>query len=362
MADNYCRDIHSSIHIMCYGDEIKVQPCCLVGEVTPYNSEDFNSLFSTMRNDNKNNAPLNETLCRRCIHDEAHNRQSKRLAANMQWDDRIYDAVGPEYIEVTLDFTCNSACMICGPLHSSYWTKFADKSPMPLTNDFEVIQKSLDNFDLSILKKIQFKGGEPFLSSRNVLFLEYIKEHCDTSKINLMYHTNGTVQPSKRVLELFNEFKLVELYISIDDVEDAYEYQRFPTKWKSIEEQIETFYSTMPGNVMFKIEQTLSLLNIHRMHKLTDWFNNSIIRTNKSGDASYIVRHAAGGKFGLHRISKAHYQWLELHHPAVLDQIPKPAASDTVGEIVDFVTDQDNKRNMDISKYFPEFLSFYKSP
>ena len=355
----YCRDIHSSLDITLTNDAILVTPCCLINKQTTYSNEKFKDLFMPMRTANLS-GNLDSELCKECIHVESQNKQSKRQAVNLLWGGEIYNPVGPEYIEVTLDFTCNSACMICGPSVSSYWGRYTDKNSIPISNDFSKIKAMLDTFDLSILKKIQFKGGEPFLSSRNEQFLKYINDRCDISTINLMYHTNGTILPQQTVIDMFKKFKLVEIYISMDDIEDAYEYQRFPTKWDDITNKIIEFRDTMPGNVMFKVEQTISLLNVHRLHKLAEWFENSPMKYNRDGDKGYLVQHYAYGKLALDKISSPHYSWIRRHHPSLIEYFDCPTFNVNNDKMVEFVEDQDNRRNMDINKYFPEFLSFYK--
>lgn len=360
----YCRDIHSSLSVFFYEDGIEYTPCCYVRpRFTHDNSPlQFNTIFQDLRNDNKAGKPLGK-MCRECVHYESQGMKSKRQSVNeLHNNEEVYDVVGPEYIEILLDFTCNAACLTCSPRYSSYWKRYTNDKVSHLSNDFSTVEHFFSELDLSILKKVQITGGEPFLSSRNELFLNYIVEHCDPSQVSLMYHTNGSVIPNSNVIELFKKFRLVEIYISIDDVRASFNYMRFPLHWKSVVNNIYTLYEIMPSNVMFNIERTISLLNIHRLGELEEWFEATRIKTNRFGDQTNLINHNAFGPFAPREISQKHYDWLEKNHPDALKWVQKPKLVALNNELAEFVLDQDKRRGMDINKVFPEFLSFYKSP
>jgi len=361
----YCRDIHSSLDVQFFENSITVLPCCIIRQPPQiYNNEKFQDLFTDLRTMNKSDEL--DDRCRKCSYFEDRNQQSKRQGSNMLFGGKeVFDLSGPEYIEITLDYTCNSACMICNEGYSSYWKRYTDSTEMTevLSNNVGVVEDFLNNLDLSNLKKIHIKGGEPFLSNRNDMLLKYLLEHTETKNIDLMYHTNGTVYPSDYVINAFEKFRLVEIYVSIDDIELPYNYQRFPTKWEHLLKTFNQYKENMPGNVMFKIEQTISLLNAHRAYLLKEWFDASNFKTNNYTDPTYLCHHYAFGFLAPGNISKRHYEWMQEYHPkSLLNHIPvisRLTLPEKDLKIVNFINSQDKKRNMDITVWFPEFLSFY---
>ena len=53
------------------------------------------------------------------------------------------------------------------------------------------------------------------------------------------YNTNGTQYPEEEILELFPHFKHVHVAFSIDDVEEQFEYQRYPATWSEVNSNID---------------------------------------------------------------------------------------------------------------------------
>ena len=95
------------------------------------------------------------------------------------------------------------------------------------------------------LKQIHFQGGEPFLSNTHVQLLEKLSETVDFSDVILWYHSNGTIKVSDKVLKLWENFKMVDIYFSIDDLGTRMEYQRWPVKWKNLAKSVDTIVIMM---------------------------------------------------------------------------------------------------------------------
>jgi sulfatase maturation enzyme AslB (radical SAM superfamily) len=243
--------------------------------------------------------------CQHCYKEEAVGINSHRLVENYVW----YKKLGKEYLDeivaktkqdgsvdhdlITLDLrlgnTCNLQCVMCRPVDSSKWVKHAKVLADELTTDvkWDWKNKILDYSDskfewykdpaflesfyesASDMKHIIFAGGEPL----------YIKEHKDIIKnlvsrgysknIELRYHTNGTIW-DEEVVELWHEFKRVEIMISLDGMNEYNDYIRYPANWTLIEENLRK-YDELPKTFDIKILCTVQALNIDHLPEFADW-------------------------------------------------------------------------------------------
>ena len=69
--------------------------------------------------------------------------------------------------------------------------------------------KKFDNTDLSKLVYVKLLGGEPFMTPNFIKFIDYLLERVDPTKVSIEIATNGTVVPSKEVIEKFFFFRIL---------------------------------------------------------------------------------------------------------------------------------------------------------
>ena len=62
---------------------------------------------------------------------------------------------------------------------------------------------------------------------RHFDILEKCVEFGIAKDITLAYNTNGSIFPQDKI-ELWEQFKKVEIFVSIDDISERFEYIRFP--------------------------------------------------------------------------------------------------------------------------------------
>ena len=89
--------------------------------------------------------------------------------------------------------------------------------------------------------------------------------------VHLNYNTNGTVRPSKELIELWSQFKLVQLDFSIDDIGPRFEYQRYGAKWPEVTENLQWFIDNAPHNCMFAVNISVGILNHDNIENLLVW-------------------------------------------------------------------------------------------
>ena len=114
----------------------------------------------------------------------------------------------------------------------------------------------------------------------HVKFLEYIP---NPNQVHLFYNTNGTVRPTKNLIDLWSTFKLVQLDFSIDDIGERFEYQRYPAKWEEVKENLQWFIDVMPVNCMFGVNTAVGLLNQDTITELKYWLTENF-KTNRVTD------------------------------------------------------------------------------
>jgi sulfatase maturation enzyme AslB (radical SAM superfamily) len=93
-----------------------------------------------------------------------------------------------------------------------------------------------------------------------------------SKNIDLSFHTNLTVTPSKWFNILLN-FKHVSIKVSIDAVEEMYEYIRYPGKWNIIDNNIRQLidYSKNNPSVGIEFHTVFSIYNTYKFTKLLDY-------------------------------------------------------------------------------------------
>ena len=274
-----------------------IAPCCIMQDDAGVNLAHGGSLKEVWEGEwlhNYRQAFLNgekPEACNNCWHEEEAGIESKRLRENVyyRWMFDFENPI-PKTNPITLDLKlgniCNSKCRICTTFASSQWAKeeiaidpkkkaeilaFNRNGMWPKNN--EQFWKELDTM-LSGIVKFEFFGGEPLLIERHYDILEKCIEKGYAENIHLSYNTNGSVFPEEKV-HLWKHFKKVQIFLSIDDVEERFNYIRHPGKFNKVFENIEKF-TKLEGNLEFAIFQTIGILNICNQKELTEYVKENL--------------------------------------------------------------------------------------
>lgn len=243
--------------------------------------------------------------CGACYNVEKVGIYSHRQIENHIWKNKLGDDYINQLIEsteldgtlnrrwITLDLrlgnTCNLQCVMCRPIDSSKWVKQAQilkeelktevkwdwkhKIETYSVNNFEWYknQKFLDDFYESAadMKHIIFGGGEPLYIKEHKEILKKLVELGHSKNIELRYHTNGTIY-DKEVVALWQQFKFVDVMISIDGHDYINSYIRHPADWETIERNLH-LYDNTPDGIDVKLLCTVQALNIYYLPEFTEW-------------------------------------------------------------------------------------------
>ena len=287
---NWCPEIYRNMFVDRVNDDrICVAPCCQAGSaIETVGSFDFYSSphLTKLRQQFNNNEKPRE--CNRCWQAETAGHKSRRMSAIEFYNAEPSTEVRLEGIDHSATWACNLACIMCGPGNSSLWATQENLAKDDLKAMGRYFQKGntfLEDIDVSHIKKIHFNGGEPMLNNDQTTLLLKLKEQGVLKNTFISYNTNGTVMPSKQVVELWEQARLVKIFFSIDAIGSAFEYIRWPGKWDQTSRNILDMKATLPSNVMFGFNTTVGNYNILEIAEVYNWFKEHI-QTNREGDPS----------------------------------------------------------------------------
>lgn len=128
-------------------------------------------------------------------------------------------------VDVRWSNVCNFACVYCGPQFSSKWSEELKIYPQQPT------EQQLEDFKNYIysragqLRHVYLAGGEPLLMKENLTLLEKLNPDA-----NIRINTNLS-KVDTRIFDAVCEFPNVHWTVSVESMEDEFEYIRYGGKW-----------------------------------------------------------------------------------------------------------------------------------
>ena len=233
--------------------------------------------------------------CLRCYVEEESLITSKRELELARFGRDFIDNNGViepnlKFIELRLGNLCNVRCRTCNPASSSQWV--TEYQQLEVDLQFVTHYDKIDTFwtqsdkfwdDLLDSSKqvelIYINGGEPTLVEKHWHYLERLIERGLHKQVKLWYSINMTNVPDK-LLEIWKQFKEVEVHCSIDDIGDRNSYIRKGTRW----EDVETNLKKLQDNpwLKFSVTQTVSWMNIYYVKEFKEYFDTLGIQTQSN--------------------------------------------------------------------------------
>ncbi len=209
--------------------------------------------------------------CKACYDEELNGTASLRQQENNGWsrhkdlpniehtiDNWQKTGVCPEPVSVDINFSslCNLKCRMCfsglsSELAKEQWSIIQQEGwevnhelMRFQKDDLEIIDHGKNNRLMSEMydqfkhiKRIYLKGGEPTLLQTMYDYLNYPVDQGHANDIQIKFNTNMT-NVQKRFVLLMDQFKKVDLTMSIDGIDSVQEYIRAPSKWSAIDKNI----------------------------------------------------------------------------------------------------------------------------
>lgn len=180
-------------------------------------------------------------------------------------------------VDVRWSNLCNFSCVYCGPEFSSKWS---DELGVTINTPADHNKEQFKNYifkHAAQLKHVYMAGGEPLLMKENLEFLELLKEK--NPDVNLRINTNLS-KVDTAIFDLVCEFKNVHWIVSVESIEEEYEYIRYGGVWINFLDNLKRINQL---NHKISFNMLHFLLNHHSIFKCIDFLkgmgfhNNSFV-------------------------------------------------------------------------------------
>ena len=181
-----------------------------------------------------------------------------------------------KHVDIRWSNKCNQACVYCGPTYSSKWQQELGE---PITKPKDSMGKFKDYiFDnIKDLENVYLAGGEPLLMKQNKEFLE--KLYRENPNVLLRINTNLSTTDTG-IFDLICKFKRVHWTISIESIEEQYEYIRYHGVWKNFVEnlnRIKNLGHTINFNMLYFIMNFQAIFPCIDFLKSQGFHSNSFV-------------------------------------------------------------------------------------
>ena len=303
---NYCPLFYKGMYVE-KKDSISLRQghCCSSGLGPRVRTVDFNNypLFVQSRQkwpDNKIDS------CGSCWSQEENGHHSFRKGWLHWLEDQGPDVNPTEPELLKLDYNvgpiCNAKCVHCTSNYSSLWAAEDAKFGVKQSATYGDVSKldAISNLDLSRLKSLYINGGEPFMSKDPENLLKQVRQQGDISSLVFQSNTNGSTMPSNEIIDLWLQCKAVDIFVSIDAIEQQFEYVRHPLNWDTVVNNIK-FLSSIDKKIRVKFSFALGLHNIDELERTWQWFQDNKYSRNQT-DESFGI-HPCYGALSLNNVT-----------------------------------------------------------
>jgi MoaA/NifB/PqqE/SkfB family radical SAM enzyme len=236
--------------------------------------------------------------CTRCYDIEDNNGTSVRQTFIKKWPIDSYinntdqltgeiKKVDINYLDLSWSNKCNLQCKMCSPAasdqllpefieingknkHTTLLNLIDFKDQWQYSKIKSILSQTISNN----LNEILVTGGEPLINNDFYEFCKSLIKSGISTQISISIHTNLTVLPTKW-FDIWPKFKTTSIKISLDGVEDVYEYIRYPGKWHIVKQNIEKLITFSRDKKKFGIEfhTVLSIFNTSKFTDLLDYIS-----------------------------------------------------------------------------------------
>ena len=264
-----------------------VKNCIISKEVLGnINDTDIKDIMSNAKNRKLkedmgyDNSPHN---CSGCYLQEANRKDPNSISSRRYYNREI----GREFLNIDKEFSlhhvdlrwtnhCNQACVYCSPLYSSKWATELGETINSKKEARDKVKEYVFS-NVKQLKNVYLAGGEPMLMNENKEFLKLLlKQNPNvTIRVNTNLSSTGT-----GVFQLLCEFKNVHWTISVESIEEEYEYIRHHGSWNDFLRNlkyIQTLNHKISFNMLHFILNYKSLFNCVDLLQKAGFHENSFI-------------------------------------------------------------------------------------
>lgn len=169
-----------------------------------------------------------------------------------------------KHVDLRWTNSCNQACVYCGPEYSSKWATELGKT---VKSNKEARQKVKDFVfeNIKQLENVYLAGGEPMLMKENMEFLLLLKR----KNPNCNVRVNSNLSTTKTgIFELLCELPNVHWTVSVESIEEEYNYIRYHGNWDDFNNNIDVI-SKLNHKITFNMLHFI--LNYNSIHNCVDY-------------------------------------------------------------------------------------------
>lgn len=210
---------------------------------------------------------------------------------------------------------CNLRCVMCFPGESSKWydiyeevygqeTFKVDGQSYKLSDGYDQFNwiRQRGNVEKVVesapeLSMLSLSGGEPMAIKHHMDILRGIIDSGNSSNVIIEYQTNLTYIPDS-LINLWKNFKKIYVGVSIDGIKQANEAFRYPSRWDTIERNLNLLDKT-DTSIEVYTSSTIHILSLEHHNELIEWLNDQqFVKINKSlGHPNFNTHHVYNPKF-----------------------------------------------------------------
>jgi len=208
-------------------------------------------------------------------------------------DNTLYDTMNfaLHTVDIRWSNLCNFACVYCGPEFSSRWASERDVVIHTPEDQRRQEFKEWIFQRAGQLKHVYLAGGEPLLMKENREFLQLLL--AKNPNVNLRINTNLS-RVDTEIFDLACKFKNVHWTISVETIEQEYEYIRYGGVWADFLDNLKVIQQ-LDHKISFNMLHFL--LNYRSVFDCVDFLtklgfhNNSFIIGPLTGPDYLNIRH-----------------------------------------------------------------------
>lgn len=314
--------------------------------------------------------------CTRCYQEEENNEISLRMNYNRKIDLSQQKKALPKQIDLDLSNFCNLKCIMCNSDRSSQWAK--DEGLYPTTSGVSSTSTEILDDICKISKDLEYltiQGGEPSIMSEYDYYFNFLKENNIIKNVELTTITNLTNLNGK-FYKFLENFKKTTLLVSIDAFDTVNNYIRYPSNFAQIEKNL---IEMTKSKADIKLTISLQTLSMFNFKEFLNWLDEMSKIYKKKNKLLKIFAHKVykptelcvyGAPLKLKEkfikdVETYFFESNELNHNDIFKKEIKNIKDrlldkkDTDINLIRFISDLDQKRNIKVTDYIPNFYDYF---
>lgn len=370
------------------------KPCCVYNQKDhsnkwgigfKHNSEKLNHIRAQMIQGNK------PKECESCWKYEDRGLASVRTEAMAKhwwkpWQQKIDDCTDtngrfdqlPVYFDLKLGNKCNLACRMCSSDSSSLIQKEVSDhrdlfsyhpsalEELDYTVKHNVDETGIDKvFDaiqsVDDVVEIKFTGGEPFLNHRISDLIDHFIDQGISQKTKLNFTSNLTTIPNK-LLPKLKHFNYAIINVSMEGIESAYEYIRYPAKWNKFQKNFDELTNS---GIETSVVYTVNALTVFNMPEWLEWIKKYDVNWHANPVLYPLFYHTRVlpenlKSLVIERLAKSKHLCPDHVNDidGIIQMIQEPQDAETWQFLIKDTMVKDQLRKQSIHRSLPELASF----